>query len=137
MNTHNKKVEQIRQALAKVKHFPETDEEFLATLNFYVICAQSWTTQKLGYAGSLGPVPIGTKIDQEKVEAEIQNSPFFKIISLHLTHMSKNLKLCPHPEDDKKGFKKWFEATAKKYGSKARYHPLFNLVKKIENIIAK
>ncbi len=130
----NKRIEDFRRWALKVKHFPETEEEFLETLGFYAIMAENFVAQKLGYMKWAGVVSCDTEIDEEAFEKEIRACPMFSIISLHLTHISENLKIGPHPEDGIGAFKEWLERTAQKYNSQVTYHPLFGLAKKDKSI---
>ncbi len=126
----------IEELFSRVKKFPETEDEFLVTVSFLAIVVENFIAQKLGHTKWAG-IPWGTEIDEGKVKKEIQECPMFIIITLHLTHMSENLKLGPHPEDGVKEFKEWFEKTAKKYNLQITYRPLFSLVKKDEKVIRK
>lgn len=134
MDKKKKGLNILKNSFSKVKTFPETEEEFFETLIFLAIMTESIVAQKLGYTG-WGGISCDTKIDEETAVKEIQASPMFNIISLHLTHISENLKLGPHPEDGIEDFKKWFERTAQKYNSRLTYHKLFELVKKDRSII--
>jgi hypothetical protein len=129
------RIEELRRWFSKVKDIPETEEELLETISYLAIMAEALVAVELGYAGWAGAVSNDAEIDEEAVISKFQDCPMLNMISLHLTHFSENLKLCPHPEDGIEAFREWFECAAKKYNSRSEYHRIFELAKKIRKII--
>lgn len=104
----------------KTETGPETEEEFLFTIDFWCFMLMHSATQE--WQGWAGLVPIGTEVKKEDIISNF-DPEIMKIIKKLVKLACKKFELL-HPgqkeEDGKKTFVDWIQKMAKKYDRENR-----------------
>lgn len=104
---------------------PETEEEFIYTLEFFGMFLIGQATAEYGIP-PFGIIPCNTEIDYQKVISSF-DSDTLRIINSLVSLACEKFNLSRESNSDGLTFEKWFNATAEKYGLKVRYEEaIFN-----------
>ena len=121
--SHEEQIKKLREHFRKIKVYPETEEEFIYTLEFL---AKFMVNQAAGEYGRppLGIIPHGTKVDEQKITSNF-NPKTLKAIN-HLVGLAyKKFSLTQleseEGQTDSITFESWFNTMAEKYGLNIHY----------------
>ena len=122
--SHEEQLKKLKACLSKVQSDPETEEEFIYTLEFWGKFMVNQAAAEYGQP-PLGIIPHGVKIDEQKITSNF-NPKILKLIN-HLVGLACKKFSLTQLESEKLGqtdsiiFESWFNNMAEKYGLNVRY----------------